>query len=144
MKRAILYTLKIWLTTILLTPALRILIAITFKLPTLQVSLSYSEYYLMAIYIGLICSLPGLISLWIFTIWINRRLIVIYDKKLYITLFVFLETLITFYCVFWLPDTLKGNIIMTFPYCIISAAAIWFYKLKPVIDTRTLPEKQAA
>ncbi|HTE00883.1 MAG TPA: hypothetical protein VK668_16440 [Mucilaginibacter sp.] len=136
--------LKIWLTTILLTPALRILIAIAFNLPTLQVSLSYGEYYLMAIYIGLICSVPGLILLWIFTILINRKLTTMRDKKFYITLFVFIETLVTFYCVFWPEDTLKGNIIMTIPYCIIATAAIWFYQLKPVTDTPPLPEKQAA
>ena len=144
MKQAILYALKVWLTTLLLTPALRIIIAIAFNLPTLQVSLSYREYYLMAIYVGLVCSLPGLILLWIFTVLINRKLATMRDKKLYITLFVFIETLVTFYCVFWLPDTLKGNIIMTIPYCIIATAAIWFYQLKPVIDTRSLPDKQTA
>ena len=138
MKPAFIYSLKIWLTTLLLTPALRLLIAWIFNLPTLQFNTSPVTYYLMAVYAGAIFSIPGAIFLWIFTWQLNQRPISLIKKKLCLSAITFVETILTFYFVFWLPKSLADNFIMTLPYCIIATAGIWFYKLKPAIASQSV------
>ena len=133
MKQAVIYTLKVWLSTILLTPALRLLMVWAFKLPLPWESISYTEYYELAPLYGTIYSLPAVIMLWIFIIIINRKPLSIAVKKLYITALVFIELILTFYKIFWIAGSLRANTIMTIPYVIIAAIAIWYYRLKPPV-----------
>lgn len=130
MKQTLIYTLKVWLTIIVITPALRLLMAWAFNLPTAQVSLSYFEYYQLAGLYGLIFSLPGAIMLWIFITIINRKPMSAIAKKWYISALAFIELMLTFYYIFWLPGSWKINVIMTIPYIVVAALCIWFYKLK--------------
>jgi hypothetical protein len=131
MKQSILYTLKVWLTTILVTPALRLLMAWMFNLPTVQLSLTHSEYYLMAIYMGFIFSIPAAIMFWAISLLLNRKPLSINTKKLYLSAIALVEILLTFHFVFWLPGSLKDNIVMTLPYGIITGAGLWIYAFRP-------------
>jgi len=133
MKQALIYTLKVWLTIIVITPALRLLMAWAFNLPTAQMSLSYFEYYQLAGLYGFIFSLPGALMLWIFITIINRKPMSITAKKVYISALAFIEMMLTFYYIFWLPGSWKINEVMTIPYVVIAALGIWFYKLKTAI-----------
>lgn len=130
MKQAIIYTLKLWLTTILLTPALRLLMVWALKLPLPWESITYTEYYELAPLYGSIYSLPAAIMLCIFIIIINRKPLSIAVKKLYITALVFIELILTLYKIFWLAGSPMANTIMTIPYVIIVTIAIWYYELK--------------
>jgi len=133
MKQALIYTLKVWLTIIVLTPALRLLMAWVFGLPIAQMSLSYVEYYELSGLYGLIFSLPGAIMLWIFITIINRKPMSATGKKAYISALAFIEMMLTFYYIFWIAGSWKINIIMTIPYIIIAALSIWGYKLQSAI-----------
>lgn len=142
MKQALIYTLKVWLSVIILTPALRLLMAWVLNLPLPWVSVSYIEYYGLAALYGSIYSLPGVIMLWIFITIINRKPISITEKKAYISALVFIEMTLTFYYIFWIAGSWKINMIMTIPYIIIAAVSIWFYKLKsaPLPGLAKLPD----
>ncbi len=127
MKRSIFYTLKVWLTTVLLTPALRLLMAWAFNLPTIQSSLSHREYYLLAIYMGFVFSIPAAILFWGSSLLLDRKSFPAITTKLYLSGIALVEILLTFYFVFWLPVSLKDNTIMTLPYLIITGASMWIY-----------------
>jgi len=104
------FSLKVWLTTVILSPAFALLIkwighffGIDFKPGT---------YYAMLM-TGLVDFIPAAIALWLFATLINHRAISAVKKKIYLSFVVVIAALLT------APA-----------YGIIAIACTWFYKLK--------------
>ncbi|MEO6849387.1 MAG: hypothetical protein ABI166_02115 [Mucilaginibacter sp.] len=138
MKKATIYSLKVWLTTVVL--GMRIAGLIKILLDTDHVTYSFQDIFYSAIYdipVGLIACLPSWLIFTFITFYLNnKKNIKIVYKKCWLTISAMFLGVLPFAIVFWpqlthinySPDMLPVLI----AYTGVTIAGIWFYKLDPV------------
>jgi hypothetical protein len=134
MKQALIYSLKVWLTTVVL--GLRISGLIRICMDTDHLIYKWSDMFSSAMYdipVGLIACLPSW-ALFILSVWALKKskssLILV---KLFLSLIGVMLSILPFAIVFnhqlfninYLPDMLPD----LFGYTLITVAGVWFYKL---------------
>jgi len=141
MKQAFSYSLKIWLTTIVVSPLLigLLLNEITIKLVTENVfDFLGGELFIMVF--GSVICIPSYILQALLLFYLNQRKLKIWHKKLYLSIFALFLSILSFSILNCqllfdarnsISDYLPGNIIFwVISVWIIIIICIWSYKLK--------------
>jgi hypothetical protein len=120
MKQALIFSLKVWVTAVIIGPVLYIL---TTRIMG-QVSHNDIELLEISIILGGVLSIPSWLLFFIATVQINKVTYILVAKKLIITFIGIVFTLLPFYTFF------KGTPSeWSICYCVVIVAGIWFYKL---------------
>ena len=134
MKHALTYSLKVWLTAVLLGPILtRLGDALIHPRYPFDFNSVFGFFGLTATY-GLILSLPSWLLL-LLTVWLtsfsDKSM---HFKKVVITIAGCVLTVMPFYLVFGHDDDAGGAdlLVWTLSYTVVIVGAIWFYKLKTI------------
>jgi hypothetical protein len=120
MKQALIFSLKVWVTAVIIGPLLRLF---TMRIIG-QISHSDTELLEISLVIGGIVSIPSWLLLFLATVQINKIAFTLAVKKLIITFIGIIFTLLPFQVLFvGVPSE------WSIYYCIVIVAGIWFYKL---------------
>ena len=136
MKQAFIYSLKIWLTSVLLSPVLNIIVDKLFY-PNQDMQLTGALGFIgLAIGYGLVLSIPCWIMLYLVSaLMINGRLQLTH-KKMLITGVGIVLCFSLFYLVFLGDDFDMETWVWALCYCGIIVAGIWYYRF----DEETVTE----
>jgi Ca2+/Na+ antiporter len=134
MKQAFIYSLKVWLTVILVGPLLFVILT--------KLLLPHANYFDsfgnilgsigLLIYVGTVVSLPCWFLLWLSTILICKYDVI--NKKVYLASLSVVLCLSEFYLIFhnddhpWKIDTF----VWMLAYVLLVIITIWYYKLKSI------------
>jgi len=136
MKQALIYSIKVWLTTVVL--GMRIAVLIKICLDTDHLIYDFEDFFGSAIYdipIGLIACAPSWILFSLSVLVINKPKRSVMVKKLWLTLAAFILGILPFAIVFWgqltHPNYWPDMAPEVFGYISVTIASLWFYKLKP-------------
>jgi len=138
MKQALIYSLKVWLTTLILGP----LLATSINLFIAWYSPVYNYFgsgFIIGIYIDLIAGasiIPLLVVFWLSTFLLIRKEIKIGITKLLLTFLVVIICVVPF-LVHSNPESLSWHVLLSTSYwlpsyIIVATSATWFYKLRRV------------
>jgi hypothetical protein len=134
MKKTLVFSLKVWLTTIVIAP---------FIFGIIQVSTDTEIYRLTDVLVGLFYCVPAGIVLclplwslfWLFTTLINKMNSKIIVKKIALSIVMILLIMLTF-CIInshalFSPDYWPSVLPMVFSYLGVGILCVWCYPLKP-------------
>jgi hypothetical protein len=126
MKQALIYSLKVWLTSVTLAP-----IILSLLLPNPEGTSIDLPVLFLTIFIGAFMSFPSATLFYVASRAVNENKIL--TSKLLLTL---LATFLT-YLPIWIHSDFKirydkVTLVILSSYCAVIIAGIWFYKLKPV------------
>jgi len=145
MKPAFIYSLKVWITTIIL--GMRITGLIRISLDTDHLIYGVEDIFNSAIYdipIGFVACLPSWLIFSVTVRYVNAMKTSLIYKKTWLTLISIFLGILPFAFLFWpqlthtnyWPDMLPEII----GYAVVTTAGIWFYKLEPVTDPSVIVE----
>lgn len=132
MKQAIIYSLKVWLTAVLLSPLLSVILFEPFDDHNSTDIKGALFFILLSIPYGLVLSIPSWLLLWISVWLVNRLSTSSIKKKWMLSIIGLVLSLLPFYLIFGHDDNPvgEGAIEWAVAYCIVILAGIWFYPLK--------------
>ncbi|HEY4328004.1 MAG TPA: hypothetical protein VGN20_28730 [Mucilaginibacter sp.] len=135
MKEAFIYSLKVWLTGVILSPVLFTAIDIIIHRNIYydyQNALGFIGY---SIVYGLILSIPSWLLLWLAIIIVSKWGVAIELKKVALTVAGAVLSLLPFYLLFHNDDKSSDKDVCTWAttYCLVIIGGIWFYKFKPIM-----------
>jgi hypothetical protein len=142
MKQTIIYSLKVWLTSVVISPVLYIILEAIQKPRVYQNIEGGLGFILFSIIYGLILSLISWILLWLSLyslLMFNRDIII---TKLWLSIIGAILTLLPFWLVLGYddPNPLTGTALWAASYCLVIIAGIWFYRLKPLLNRKSIIE----
>ena len=149
MKQALVYSLKVWLTTVVL--GIRIAVLIKIGLDTDHLIYSFEDMFNSAIYdipVGIIACSPSWI-LFSVAVWlINKTKSGMLLRKMWLSLIAIVLGILPFAIVFWVqlthPNYWPDMAPEVAAYVGITIAGVWFYKLKSIYtDVKELPPATA-
>ena len=140
MKLAILYSIKIWLTSVVLSP-------VVFVFGDDLIHPNNSEWFYSAlgfigfsIVYGLVLSIPCVIILFLFAgSLVYRKLDMIY-KKLLLSIVGIVLSILPFYLLFRGDDNRFDlyTFFWSLSYCFFIVAGVWFYELEPAYKAKAI------
>jgi len=128
MKQALIYSLKIWLTAVVIAPIVTEIVDYLIRAGSTDEGVFY--FILLSIPYGLLLSLPCWVLLWLAVYLIGKTGLSITYKKVLLSVIGLALTVLPFYLVFGHDDgsnTLELWI-WPFSYTLVIIAGIWFYK----------------
>lgn len=127
MKQVLIYSLKVWLTSVLISPIIFILIEITFKTRSFIDVNSVLGFIAYSIPYGLVLSIPSWLLFFACIYNISKFIRNLLTIRLIVTLVGSVLSLLSFYIIFHRDDDTTGVIPWALSYCIIIIAGSWFY-----------------
>jgi len=136
--KALSYTLKVWLTSIVIGPVLHLLINCftATKMGYAQIGIVSSLYFiLMSIPFGIILSIPSFLLLWLSVYLLKKFDIDPLVSKISLSIISVILSAFAFFIVFGQddPSTYKETTIWAFAYCSVIVGAIWYYEFAPKV-----------
>jgi hypothetical protein len=135
MKQALVFSSKVWLTTIIVSPIIVGLLQ-SFLDPD---TYSYSDAFVGLIYCvpgGVIFCLPSSLLFWLAVWYVNKKKLKTYQKKIYISVGSVFLALIPFAILnahtLFSPNYWPSELPWVGSYFGILTASIWFFKLRPI------------
>lgn len=136
MKSTLIYSLKVWLTAVVLAPMLTQLLDYLCGVQQSYDLKGIFYFVLLSIPYGLMLSLPCWLLLWLATSLLNRTRLTNKNKKLLLSVVGFLLAALPFYLIFGHDD--KGfnleTIVWAASYMLVIVAGVWAYKLSVVTN----------
>ncbi|MHB8208454.1 hypothetical protein [Mucilaginibacter sp.] len=135
MKQALVYSIKVWLTSALVVPFIQMIEGLIIGNHT---SISNAEQMiLLALLFGLLLSMPSWLLLWMSASLLNRLTGSVLVIKLSLTVLSTALAILPFFLLAGTTSLSSHDLIWFGPYPIIVVACIWLYKLNsaPVIDS---------
>jgi hypothetical protein len=139
MKQALIYSLKVWLTSVTVSPIIIVLLTKTlwhrmYRFDSLG---NIFGYWGMMIYLASILSIPSLLLLWLSSWQVTRYKATLPFRKWLLSLIGILLTATPFYIVFHSEESVRVEelAIWMSSYSLVIIAGVWLYKLKPVTKT---------
>lgn len=136
MKQALMYSLKVWLTTIVAGPFIAILI-LSFLNPNTS---HHLELFISLFYLtlgGIFFCLPSWLLFWLLAGFINKRELKMDYKKLFISIVSIFLSFIPFAIMdahaLFSPNYWPSELPWVASYFGVLITCIWFYKLKPTV-----------
>jgi hypothetical protein len=134
MKQAFTYSIKVWLTAVVLGPVLDVLVEFILHpryFDGVKAELGFIGY---SIPYGLILSIPSLFFLLTTLVIFEYTSAVVLTKRIVLSIVAILLTYTPFYLLFYSADDIRwfDTFLWASSYCMIIVGAIWFYNLKPV------------
>ena len=134
MKQALIYSLKVWLTSVVLSPIIDVLvefIAHPRYFDGFKAELGFIGY---SIPYGLILSIPSWFFLLTTLVIFEYTNAAVRTKRIVLTVVAAILTYAPFYLLFYSADDIRwfDTFLWGFSYCLIIVSGIWFYKFKPV------------
>ncbi|MGF7039102.1 hypothetical protein M2273_002354 [Mucilaginibacter lappiensis] len=128
------YCLKVWLTSVVVSPILYILIEVIINSGYFESIPSEIAFILFSILYGLILSIPSCLLLLGSLYVLNRMNLSISTSKIWLSITGIILTLIPFVIMYHSYDIERRPAIIPWAisYCLVIVAEIWFYKLKLV------------
>jgi len=125
------YSLKVWLTSVILSPILYVLVDSVLNPKYISGLLGIFGFISYSIPYGLMLSIPSWGLLWISCIFINKRTATVRLKKIILSIIGAILSLLPFYLLFHLDDDNAHEDVITWSICysVIIIAGVWFYKL---------------
>ena len=133
MKQAFKYSLKVWLTSVIISPAL---IMTGDKLLHPNDDIGFNGFFGFigyAIIYGLVLTIPCSVILFLFVGSLVNRKITEFYKRLMISILASILTILPFYILFHRDDNFLDwdLIVWVFSYLALIIAAVWLYRLEP-------------
>jgi hypothetical protein len=143
MKQAFIFSTKVWLTTIIIGPL--IMGIRTFFMYDWVDDRWANAFFVPKVGIpaGLVFFLPSFVLLSLFSWYLNKKVIFINIRKLYLSLVAVVLAIIPFAVINYrslftintgLLEGFPPDLFWTCTYVSLTLAGVWFYKLKPVTD----------
>lgn len=136
MKQVLIYSLKVWLTSVVFSPVLFFIcdsMLHSNDLGNLSGALGFIGY---SITYGLVISIPSWLILFLFSGSLVNRQLKLHYKRILITAVSIVLSILPFYLLFRGDD--NGFDLYTklwsFSYCSIIVAGVWYYRLEPKTD----------
>ncbi|NVM67096.1 hypothetical protein FHW88_005417 [Mucilaginibacter sp. SG538B] len=131
--KALGYTLKIWLTSIVISPILHLFInGITEpNMGYAKIGVTSSVYFiLMSIPFGIILSIPSFLLLWLAVYLLIRFDVKTNQARGLLSVIGTALSSLAFYIVFGYddPSSYKETVLWALPYCIVIVASVWYYR----------------
>jgi hypothetical protein len=136
MKQSLIYSLKVWLTSVILSPFLFTIIDIIIHQNILYDYKNAIGFIGYSIIYGLILSIPSWLLLLLVIVIVSKWGIVIGLKKTVLTIAGAILSLLPFYLLFRNDDytSNKDVYIWAITYCFVIIGGIWIFKFKPIIS----------
>jgi hypothetical protein len=133
MKQTILFSLKVWLTSVIVSPALYLFYD-AFRVHSKTNFEGGLGFLLLSILYGIIISLPSWIILWFSTFSLFQLNYSTLVNKIWLSIIGTGLTILPFLLLFGSDDpiTYVTTVPWALSYNIVIVAGIWFYKLKPM------------
>jgi hypothetical protein len=132
MKQALIYSLKVWLTGVVISPVLNLIIEAVsgFNKANFEGAMGF---ILLSIPYSLILSLPCFFLLFLACFFVNLVSGATTTKKICLTIVGAVLAFLPFYLIFGGddPSTYRTSMPWAVSYCIVIIGSIWFYKLEP-------------
>ncbi|WP_295715797.1 hypothetical protein [Mucilaginibacter sp.] len=125
MKQLVIYLLKIWVTTAVLSPLLLLIFGYLIEKDSTAFSSTSFGVMLFAIIVGALCSAPSFFLLYTISLLLMFRAIKTYIIKITLTITSFILVYTSFIIV--LPNA-SGRIQLTIMYSVVMFVTIWLYK----------------
>jgi hypothetical protein len=128
------YGLKVWLTSVVVSPILYILIEVIINPGYFESVPSRMAFIVFSIPYGLILSIPSCLLLLASIYVFNRMSLPISTSKIWLSITGIILTLIPFVIMYHSYDIERRPAVIPWAisYCLVIVAGIWFYKLKLV------------
>ena len=130
MKHTLIYSLKVWLTTILIAP----LLGVRGLMVDNDSLISFLVFYPRVVLGGVMESLLSIGMLFVSILYINKLRTSTVHKKAYFTLLSLGATFLSFYLYYGLKLNSEEYYAMI-AYGLVTIVSIWLYKLASIIDT---------
>ena len=136
MKQTLLYSLKIWLTSVVVGPALYGIFDALTRPNFLHNLTGVAGFYLYSLPYGLILSIPSWLLFWLLLHSLNMLRWNWVTTRVLFSIVAVILTLAPFILLFGADDPAGNETFLAWPmaYCFVLIAGIWFYKLRKVSD----------
>ena len=144
MKKALIYSLKVWLTALLLSPVLYWLVETNFISPLKTSFEGMIGFFGLSILYGLLLSIPSFLFLTFSCFFVNMLAQINAAKKRLITLIAFIFVILPFYLLFSRDDTstlIKDDLPLASSYSVVIIIGVWFYQLNPIVKEPSTQSK---
>ena len=136
MKRTLIYSLKVWLTCVVVSPVLYCNIEALSESSLSKGLVADGGFFLYSLPFGLVLSLPSWVMFWLSLHSVNMLNWGLVTTKLLISVIAVILTALPFVLLFGTDDPGSDKSLLIWPvcYCLVLVAGVWYYKLRPSAD----------